>query len=90
MKNKKYEKKKTKKHEKCYKIDTAPVNTLIKAKSSIGISKNDITIPNITIPNITRAGKSSIQLDTLKETEILYLYPHPSDDKPLIWSKQKE
>jgi hypothetical protein len=72
-------KKKTKKHEKCYKIDTAPVNTLIKAKSSIGISKNDITIPNI-----TRAGKSSIQLDTLKETEILYLYPHPSDDKPLI------
>lgn len=78
-------KKKTKKHEKCYKIDTAPVNTLIKAKSSIGISKNDITIPNI-----TRAGKSSIQLDTLKETEILYLYPHPSDDKPLIWSKQKE
>lgn len=78
-------KKKTKKHEKCYKIDTAPVNTLIKVKSSIGISKNDITIPNI-----TRAGKSSIQLDTLKETEILYLYPHPSDDKPLIWSKQKE
>lgn len=78
-------KKKTKKHEKCYKIDTAPINTLIKAKSSIGISKNDITIPNI-----TRAGKSSIQLDTLKETEILYLYPHPSDDKPLIWSKQKE
>lgn len=78
-------KKKTKKHEKYYKIDTAPVNTLIKAKSSIGISKNDITIPNI-----TRAGKSGIQLDTLKETEILYLYPHPSDDKPLIWSKQKE
>lgn len=78
-------KKKTKKHEKCYKIDTTPVNTLIKAKSSIGISKNDITIPNI-----TRAGKSSIQLDTLKETEILYLYTHPSEDKPLIWSKQKE
>lgn len=82
---KKKKKKKTKKHEKCYKIDTTPVNTLIKAKSGKGINKKDITIPNI-----TRAGKSSIQLDTLKETEILYLYPHPSDDKPLIWSKQKE
>ena len=78
-------KKKNKKHEKYYKVDITPVNTLIKAKSSIGISKNDITIPNI-----TRAGKSGIQLDTLKETEILYLYPHPSEDKPLIWSKQKE
>ena len=78
-------KKKTKKHEKYYKIDTKPANTLIKTKSGKGINKKDITIPNI-----TRAGKSSIQLDTLKETEILYLYPHPSDDKPLIWSKQKE
>lgn len=81
----KKKKKKTKKHEKCYKINTTPVNTLIKAKSSIGISKNDITIPNI-----TRAGKSSMQLDALKETEILYLYPNPSEDKPLIWSKQKK
>lgn len=85
MRNKSMKKKKNKKHEKCYKVDTKPVNTKVKAKSSIGISKNDITIPNI-----TRAGKSGIQLDTLKETEILYLYPHPSEDKSLIWSKQKE
>lgn len=78
-------KKKNTKHEKYYKVDTTPVNTLIKAKSSIDISKNDITIPNI-----TRAGKPGVQLDALKQTAILYLYPNPSDDKPLIWSKQKE
>ena len=78
-------KKKTKKHEKCYKIDTTPVNTKLKAKSDKGINKKDIIIPNI-----TRAGKSGIQLDALKQTEILYFYPHLSKDKPLFWSKQKE
>lgn len=76
-------KKKNKKHETYSKIDTTPVNTLIKTKS--GKDKKDITIPNI-----TRAGKSGIQLDALKQTEILYLYPNPSQNKPLIWSKQKE
>ena len=83
MKNKNMKKKKNKKHEKYSKIDATPVNTLIKDKSGKG--KKDIIVPNI-----TRAGKSGIQLDALKQTEILYLYPHPSEDKPLIWSKQKE
>ncbi len=78
-------KKKNKKHETYYKVDTKPVNTLIKTKSSIGISVNDTTVPNL-----TRAGKPGVQLDALKQTEILYLYPNPSEDKPLIWSKQKE
>jgi hypothetical protein len=78
-------KKKNKKHEKYYKVDTKPVNTLIKAKSSIGISVNDPTIPNL-----TRAGKPGVQLDALKQTEILYLYPNPSENKPLIWSKERK
>ena len=78
-------KKKNKKHEKHYKVDTKPVNTLIKAKLSIDISANDLTIPNL-----TRAGKSGVQLDALKQTDILYLYPNPSEDKPLIWSKERK
>lgn len=85
MKNKNVKKKKNKKYENYYKINTTAVNTKIKAKSGKSINKKDIIIPNI-----TRAGKSGIQLDTLKQTEILYLYPHPSEDKPLFWSKQKE
>ena len=78
-------KKKNKKHEKHYKVDTKPVNTLIKTKSNIGISVNDLAILNL-----TRAGKPGVQLDALKQTEILYLYPNPSEDKPLIWSKERK